>query len=175
MARAQAAGLSVRNTEVYYNGAIVLPLYACNIAVGFLARRSSSVCLCVGTDRRDRIQVVVYQWQIGSSFSASSIAGRIQIPIETPQESSTVEPPEPPEPEPEPEEVGPIDDGKANAAIIMLARNTELDGALSSMRQFEEKFNHRFHYPWIFLNEEPFTNEFKELVELFYTHSKIAF
>jgi alpha 1,2-mannosyltransferase len=72
-----------------------------------------------------------------------------------------------PEQEQEQDDEGPIEEGKANAAVIMLARNTELEGALSSMRQFEDRFNHRFQYPWIFLNEEPFTDKFKELVELF--------
>ncbi|TFK90471.1 glycosyltransferase family 15 protein [Polyporus arcularius HHB13444] len=44
----------------------------------------------------------------------------------------------------------------------MLARNSELDGALSSVQQLEDRFNKRFGYPWVFLNEVPFTDEFKE-------------
>jgi alpha 1,2-mannosyltransferase len=31
------------------------------------------------------------------------------------------------------------------------------------MRQIEDRFNHQFHYPWIFLNDEPFTQEFRLL------------
>ena len=58
----------------------------------------------------------------------------------------------------------PIRDGTANAVMLMLARNSELEGAVSSVRQLEEKFNRRYHYPWVFLNEEPFTEEFKRLV-----------
>lgn len=56
----------------------------------------------------------------------------------------------------------PIQDGDANAVLLMLARNSELEGAVSSVRQLEERFNQRYHYPWVFLNEEPFTDEFKE-------------
>ena len=29
------------------------------------------------------------------------------------------------------------------------------------MRQIEDRFNHQFHYPWVFLNDEPFTQEFR--------------
>jgi len=55
-----------------------------------------------------------------------------------------------------------IQDGAANAVMLMLARNSELEGAVSSVKQLEEKFNHRYHYPWVFLNEVPFTEEFKQ-------------
>ncbi|KAM5545741.1 hypothetical protein V8D89_000779 [Ganoderma adspersum] len=51
---------------------------------------------------------------------------------------------------------------RANAALIMLVRNSELGNALSSVKQLEERFNKRFGYPWVFLNEVPFTDEFKE-------------
>ena len=53
------------------------------------------------------------------------------------------------------------EDGKANAVMLMLARNSELEGAVRSVRQLEDKFNQRYHYPWVFLNDEPFTDEFK--------------
>ena len=56
----------------------------------------------------------------------------------------------------------PIEEGTANAVMLMLARNFELEGAVRSVKNLEEKFNHRYHYPWVFLNEEPFTEEFKE-------------
>lgn len=31
------------------------------------------------------------------------------------------------------------------------------------MRQIEDRFNHQFHYSWVFLNDEPFTQEFRLL------------
>ena len=46
----------------------------------------------------------------------------------------------------------------------MLVRNSELNGALASVSQLERRFNARFGYPWVFLNEEPFSDEFKECV-----------
>jgi len=46
--------------------------------------------------------------------------------------------------------------------ILTLARNSELEGAVSSVKQLEENFNRRYHYPWVFLNDEPFSEEFKQ-------------
>lgn len=43
----------------------------------------------------------------------------------------------------------------------MLARNSEINTAADSVRELEERFNKRFGYPWTFLNDEPFTDEFK--------------
>lgn len=53
-------------------------------------------------------------------------------------------------------------EGKENATFIFLARNSDLDGVLRSMRSVEKHFNEQFGYPWVFLNEEEFTDEFKE-------------
>ncbi|KAF8590601.1 glycosyltransferase family 15 protein [Ramaria rubella] len=53
-------------------------------------------------------------------------------------------------------------DRKANAAFVFLARNGDLQGVISSMKQMEDRFNKKYQYPWIFLNEEPFSEEFKK-------------
>lgn len=50
--------------------------------------------------------------------------------------------------------------GRANATIVMLARNSELEGVISSIMSMESKFNADHNYPWVFLNEEPFIDEF---------------
>ncbi|TFK29949.1 glycosyl transferase [Coprinopsis marcescibilis] len=50
---------------------------------------------------------------------------------------------------------------RANATLLMLCRNEELDGVLSSVRQVEEKFNQNYAYPWTFLNDVPFDDNFK--------------
>lgn len=54
---------------------------------------------------------------------------------------------------------------KANATLLMLARNTDVDGVVQSMRSLEDRFNRNFQYPWVFLNEEPFTEDFKRCVK----------
>lgn len=56
---------------------------------------------------------------------------------------------------------------RANATIVMLARNGDINGAARSIKQMEDRFNKRFRYPYVFLNEEPFTDAFKECVVLF--------
>lgn len=43
----------------------------------------------------------------------------------------------------------------------MLARNSDVDGAMRSVRELEDKFNRDFQYPWVFINEEPFSDDFK--------------
>lgn len=53
-----------------------------------------------------------------------------------------------------------IQDRRANAAIVMLARNSDLKGMMKSMKQMEDRFNKKFKYPYVFLNEEPFNEEF---------------
>ncbi|KAI9821415.1 MAG: hypothetical protein M1826_000696 [Phylliscum demangeonii] len=50
---------------------------------------------------------------------------------------------------------------RPRAALISLVRNSELDGIMQSMRQLEYHWNHKYQYPWIFFNDEPFTDEFK--------------
>jgi len=57
---------------------------------------------------------------------------------------------------------------RANATFVLLARNSDLVGVLNSMQSAEDRFNRYYNYPWVLLNEEPFTEEFKEYV---YVHS----
>lgn len=47
------------------------------------------------------------------------------------------------------------------AAIVCLVRNRELSGIASTLKIFEEKFNSKFSYPYIFLNDEDFSDEFR--------------
>lgn len=50
---------------------------------------------------------------------------------------------------------------RANATFVLLARNSDLEGVVESIRGMEDRFNKNFNYPWVLLNEEPFTEEFK--------------
>jgi len=49
----------------------------------------------------------------------------------------------------------------ANATLFMLARNSDVDSAVNSVREVEDRFNRNYGYPWVFLNEEPFSDDFK--------------
>ncbi|RHZ71188.1 hypothetical protein Glove_261g32 [Diversispora epigaea] len=50
---------------------------------------------------------------------------------------------------------------RANAALVVLVRNSELHDIRSSMRQLEDRWNKKFNYPYVFLNDKEFTEEFK--------------
>ncbi|CDS04523.1 hypothetical protein LRAMOSA07187 [Lichtheimia ramosa] len=50
---------------------------------------------------------------------------------------------------------------KANAAFVILVRNREQQDIAETIMNLEDKFNKNFHYPYVFLNDEPFTEEFK--------------
>ncbi|KAF5365138.1 hypothetical protein D9757_012617 [Collybiopsis confluens] len=61
-----------------------------------------------------------------------------------------------------------------NATFIMLVRNSDLEGTITSIRAIEDRFNSRFGYPYALLNDEPFTDEFKRRVSVI-TPSEMKF
>lgn len=52
---------------------------------------------------------------------------------------------------------------KANATFVSLARNEDLWELVMSIRQVEDRFNGKYHYDWVFLNDKPFNEEFKKV------------
>ncbi|KAJ3998143.1 glycosyltransferase family 15 protein [Lentinula boryana] len=88
---------------------------------------------------------------LGSDTVASNIVENVTAVASSPVTSNL-----PPKPQFE---------GKANATLVFLARNSDLQGVLRSMESVETHFNHKFGYPWILLNEEEFTEEFQEGVK----------
>ena len=55
---------------------------------------------------------------------------------------------------------------RANATLVMLVRNSEANDAAAAIRQLEDRFNSRYHYPWVFLNDEPFDENFIQCVPI---------
>ncbi|GAM36391.1 hypothetical protein TCE0_018f05450 [Talaromyces pinophilus] len=51
---------------------------------------------------------------------------------------------------------------RINATLLSLVRNEELSDLVTTMKQLERTWNHKFNYPWTFLNDQPFTEEFKQ-------------
>lgn len=49
---------------------------------------------------------------------------------------------------------------RENAVLVMLARNSELEKAKSTVESVERAFNRWYNYPIVFLNDEPWSNEF---------------
>lgn len=56
------------------------------------------------------------------------------------------------------------DSGKGNDVLLTLVRNSELEAMLDTIERFEKSFNSKYHYQWWFMNDEEFTDEFKEQV-----------
>jgi hypothetical protein len=51
-----------------------------------------------------------------------------------------------------------------DATFFTICRNSDLLGIQSSIITVEERFNKNYHYPWVFANDEPFTEEFKKII-----------
>ncbi len=52
---------------------------------------------------------------------------------------------------------------RMNATFVTLARNSDLWEIVKSIRQVEDRFNRKFHYDWVFLNDKPFDESFKNV------------
>jgi alpha 1,2-mannosyltransferase len=49
---------------------------------------------------------------------------------------------------------------KENATFVTLARNSDLHDIAYSIRSVEDRYNSKFHHDWVFLNNDPFSEEF---------------
>ncbi|CUS14327.1 unnamed protein product [Tuber aestivum] len=52
---------------------------------------------------------------------------------------------------------------RANATFVTLARNTDIWEIAKSIRHVEDRFNRKFNYDWVFLNDKPFDTQFKKV------------
>ncbi len=50
---------------------------------------------------------------------------------------------------------------RAKACIVILCRNGDMEGLNKTLPMFEKTFNLRYNYPYVFLNDVPFNEEFK--------------
>jgi mannosyltransferase len=65
---------------------------------------------------------------------------------------------------------------RANATMMMLARDSDVDGAVASVKSIQEQFNDHFRYPWVFLNDEHFSGEFmKEVTSAVGGNAEVSF
>lgn len=56
------------------------------------------------------------------------------------------------------------EDQRVKATFVTLARNNDLWGLVKSIKSVEDRFNNKFHYDWVFLNDVEFSDEFKKTV-----------
>lgn len=54
---------------------------------------------------------------------------------------------------------------RENATFVTLARNSDLWSLVDSIRHVEDRFNHKYHYDWVFLNDEEFDEGFKKVID----------
>ena len=52
---------------------------------------------------------------------------------------------------------------RMNATFVTLARNADLWEIAKSIRQVEDRFNRKFNYDWVFLNDNEFDDTFKKV------------
>lgn len=52
---------------------------------------------------------------------------------------------------------------RVNATFVTLARNSDVWEIAKSIRQVEDRFNRRYNYDWVFLNDKPFDSTFKKV------------
>lgn len=58
---------------------------------------------------------------------------------------------------------GIADGPRVNATFVTLARNSDVWEIARSIRQIEDRFNRRYNYDWVFLNDKPFDATFKKI------------
>ncbi|PPQ99810.1 hypothetical protein CVT26_009157 [Gymnopilus dilepis] len=97
----------------------------------------------------------------GRATSLASLKSKI-LPSKFPYSSSSDSYDNFPPHAPTKEDLAELAQGRrANATFVILARNTDLSGTIRSIREIEDRFNRRYMYPYVLLNEVPFTEEFK--------------
>ncbi|CAN6631749.1 alpha-1,2 mannosyltransferase Ktr1p [Trichomonascus vanleenenianus] len=55
---------------------------------------------------------------------------------------------------------------RANATFVTLARNSDLWELVNSIREVEDRFNHKYGYDWVFLNDQPFDENFIKITSM---------
>ncbi|EDO16942.1 hypothetical protein Kpol_1020p52 [Vanderwaltozyma polyspora DSM 70294] len=59
------------------------------------------------------------------------------------------------------------DGKKVKATFVTLARNSDLYKLVATVKSVEDRFNSKFQYDWIFLNDEEFSEDFKKTMTAF--------
>lgn len=64
---------------------------------------------------------------------------------------------------------------RQNATFLTLCRNEDLYDMLRTVQSIEDRFNSRYHYDWVFLNDKEFTEEFKEAITAMVSSEHVKF
>lgn len=52
------------------------------------------------------------------------------------------------------------------AALVAVVRNGDLYSIRSTVRTIEDRWNHQYNYPWVFLSDQPLSSEFKHYTQM---------
>jgi Glycolipid 2-alpha-mannosyltransferase len=52
------------------------------------------------------------------------------------------------------------------AALVAVVRNADLYTIRSTIRTIEDRWNHQYNYPWVFLSDQPLSQEFKHYTQM---------
>eukprot|EP01134_Creolimax_fragrantissima_P003693 CFRG3693T1 len=66
-------------------------------------------------------------------------------------------------------------DKKENAVIVVLVRNRERDALVNVVETFQRRFNDKYKYPYVMLNDEPFTDDFKDKLSHVLSSSEVEY
>ncbi|CAK7893654.1 alpha-1,2 mannosyltransferase Ktr1p [[Candida] anglica] len=69
----------------------------------------------------------------------------------------------------------PTKDELENATFVVLCRNEDLYDLLETIQSIQDRFNSKYSYDWVFLNDVPFTSHFIYSVANFITNSTLKF
>ncbi|KAI9267818.1 nucleotide-diphospho-sugar transferase [Sporodiniella umbellata] len=58
--------------------------------------------------------------------------------------------------------IRPNSTSQEKAAFVILAKNEDLESLRNTMQMLEDRFNKKFKYPYVFLNNGPFSSDFKK-------------
>lgn len=52
------------------------------------------------------------------------------------------------------------------AALVAIVRNGDLFNMRATIRSVEDRWNHNYGYPWVFLSDQPLSPEFKQYTQM---------
>ncbi|KAI8148339.1 glycolipid 2-alpha-mannosyltransferase-domain-containing protein [Fennellomyces sp. T-0311] len=153
-----------RTTSLYFFVLLSLCLFYFG-SLYLVSRKSEhSACYTVQTNDKSMAQeeVVINPPETEASNDAP-VPIYAAVAPELPKDNSNTVATEPVEPQPTyiVKNLTTPGDTRANAVIVILVRNNELRPMRRTIREFEDRFNRKYKYPYVFLNDEPFTEIFK--------------
>lgn len=64
---------------------------------------------------------------------------------------------------------------RENATFLVLCRNEEVFELLESIQSIQDRFNNKYNYDWVFLNDKPFDKQFMHIVSHYVPQGKLSF